>query len=67
MDGDPRFYILYAGNLGVNLAGYYSSADELHPDAHPYSNAHEMFLISSDNVDLGDSYIYGTMRTNSST
>ena len=61
VDGDPRFYILYAGNLGVNLAGYYSSADELHPDAHPYSNAHEMFLISSDNVDLGDSYIYGTM------
>jgi len=61
VDGDPRFFILYAGNLGVNLAGYYSSADELHPDAHPYSNAHEMFLISSDNVDLGDSYIYGTM------
>ena len=61
VDGDPRFYILYAGNLGYNLAGYYSSADELHPDAHPYSNAHEMFLISSDNVDLGDSYIYGTM------
>jgi len=61
VDGDPRFYILYAGNLGLNLAGYYSSADELHPDAHPYSNAHEMFLISSDNVDLGDGYIYGTM------
>ncbi len=61
VDGDPRFYVLYAGNLGVNLAGYYSSADELHPDAHPYSNAHEMFLISSDNVDLGDNYIYGTM------
>ena len=61
VDGDPRFYILYAGNLGVSLAGYYSSADELHPDAHPYSNAHEMFMISSDNVDLGDSYIYGTM------
>jgi immune inhibitor A len=61
VDGDPRFYVLYAGNLGMNLAGYYSSADELHPDAHPYSNAHEMFLLSSDNVDLGDSYIYGTM------
>lgn len=61
VDGDPRFYVLYAGNLGVDLAGYYSSADELHPDAHPYSNAHEMFLISSDNVDLSDSYIYGTM------
>lgn len=61
VDGDSRFYILYAGNLGFSLAGYFSSADELHPDAHPYSNAHEMFLISSDNVDLSDSYIYGTM------
>lgn len=30
VDGDPRFYILYAGNLGFSLAGYYSSADELH-------------------------------------
>ena len=61
VDGDPRFYVLYAGNLGMNLAGYYSSADELHPDAHPYSNAHEMFLINSDTVDLRDNYIYGTM------
>lgn len=61
VDGDPRFYVLYAGGLGRNLAGYFSSADELHPDAHPFSNAHEMFLLSSDNVPLGDSYIYGTM------
>ncbi len=61
VDGDPRFYVLYAGDLGNSLAGYYSSADELHPDAHPYSNAHEMFLINSDNVSLDDPYIYGTM------
>jgi len=61
VDGDPRFYVLYASDLGSSLAGYYSSADELHPDAHPYSNAHEMFLINSDTVELTDSYIYGTM------
>jgi len=61
VDGDPRFYVLYAGGLGRSLAGYYSSADQLHPDAHPFSNAHEMFLLSSDNVSLGDEYIYGTM------
>ena len=61
VDGDPRFYVLYAGGLGNSLAGYFSSADELHPDAHPYSNAHEMFLINSDNVSLDDPYIYGTM------
>ncbi len=61
VDGDPRFYVLYAGGLGRSLAGYYSSADELHPDAHPYSNAHEMFLLNSDNVSLADEYIYGTV------
>ena len=61
VDGDPRIYVLYAGGLGYNLAGYFSSADELHPDAHPYSNAHEMFLINSDNVSLGEDYLHGTM------
>lgn len=61
VDGDSRFYVLYAGGLGESLAGYFSSADELHPDAHPFSNAHEMFLLSSDNVPLNDDYIYGTM------
>lgn len=61
VDGDPRFYVLYAGGLGRSLAGYYSSADELHPDAHPFSNAHEMFLLNSDTVRLNESYTYGTL------
>ncbi len=61
VDGDPRIYIVYAGGLGQSLAGYFSSADELHPEAHQYSNAHEMFLINSDNVYLWESYIYGTL------
>ena len=61
VDDDPRLYVLYAGGLGYSIAGYFSSADELHPDAHQYSNAHEMFLINSDTVGLGESYIYGTM------
>ncbi len=61
VDNDPRLYILYLKGIGDSVAGYYSSADELHPDAHPYSNAHEMFMISADNVDLGDDYIYGTL------
>ena len=61
VDGDPRIYVLYAGGLGYNLAGYFSSADELHPDAHPYSNAHEMFLINADNVGLDEDYLHGTM------
>ncbi|QRN83173.1 immune inhibitor A [Chloroflexota bacterium] len=61
VDGDPHIYVLYAGNLGYSLAGYFSSADELNPLAHEYSNAHEMFLINSDNVPLWDSYIYGVL------
>jgi immune inhibitor A len=61
VDGDPRIYIVYAGGLGQSLAGYFSSADELHPEAHEYSNAHEMFLINSDNVYLWEEYIYGTL------
>jgi len=61
VDDDPRIYIVYAGGLGQSLAGYYSSADELHPDAHQYSNAHEMFLINADNVYLWEEYIYGTL------
>ena len=61
VDDDPRIYVLYAKGLGNSLAGYFSSADELHPDAHQYSNAHEMFLMSADNVGLGEDYIYGTM------
>jgi hypothetical protein len=61
VDDDPRFYVLYARGLGSSLAGYFSSADELHPAAHPYSNAHEMFLLNADTVRLSESYIYGTM------
>lgn len=61
VDGDPHIYVLYAGDLGYDLAGYYSSADELNPLAHDYSNAHEMFLINADNVPLWDSYIYGVL------
>jgi len=61
VDGDPHIYIVYAGGLGYSLAGYYASADEVHPDAHEFSNAHEMFLINSDNVYLWEEYIYGTL------
>ncbi|HEX6304445.1 MAG TPA: hypothetical protein VFZ76_09670, partial [Anaerolineales bacterium] len=61
VDGDPHLYILYAGGLGESLAGYFSSADEYHPLAHEYSNAHEMFLLNADNVDLSSEYTYGVL------
>jgi hypothetical protein len=61
VDGDPHLYIIYASGLGANLAGYYSSVDELHPLAHEYSNAHEAFVIGADNVYLGNEYAYGVL------
>lgn len=61
VDGDPHLYILYAQGLGLNLAGYYSSADENHPLAHEYSNAHEMFLFNADNVSLDEEFAYSVL------
>lgn len=61
IDGDEHIYILYAGGIGSRIAGYYSSADEIHPLAHEYSNAHEMFIFNSDNTDLGDEFTYGVL------
>jgi len=61
VDGDQHLYILLADGLGVNLAGYYSSVDEYSPQAHEYSNSHEMFYLMAGNVDLGDAYTAGVL------
>jgi hypothetical protein len=61
IDLDPHIYVLYAGGLGPSIAGYFSAADEQHPLAHEYSNAHEMFLFSADNTDLGSEFTYGVL------
>ncbi len=61
IDGDEHIYILYARGIGFSIAGYFSSADEIHPLAHEYSNAHEMFVFNADNTDLGDEFTYGVL------
>lgn len=61
VDGDPHLYIVYATNLGGNLAGYFSSADELHPLAHQYSNGHETFMMNADTTGLGEDFTYGVL------
>jgi len=61
VDGDPHLYILFARGLGYNLAGYFSSADEYHPLAHEYSNAHETVVLNSDNLDFDEEYTYGVL------
>jgi len=60
IDQDPRLVILYTRGLGESVAGYFSSVDSVHPKANPFSNAHEMFVISADNVTLGEDYVYST-------
>lgn len=61
IDNNPHLYILYAHGLGSSIAGYFSSADEFPPAAHEYSNGHEMFLLSVDNVALDEEYAYSVL------
>lgn len=61
IDNDPHLYVVFARGLGSGIAGYFSSADELSPQLHKYSNAHEMFMLNADGLNLGGSYVYGTM------
>jgi hypothetical protein len=61
IDNDSHLYILYAKNAGANLAGYFSSSDAVHPLAHEYSNAHELFLVNADTSRLSDAYTYGVL------
>ncbi|MFN8412125.1 MAG: immune inhibitor A [Anaerolineales bacterium] len=60
VDGDPHIYVLYAGNLGSNIGGYYSSSDEYNPEVRQYSNGHEAYVLTSSQP-LGDSYAYSTL------
>ncbi|HUF38572.1 MAG TPA: hypothetical protein VMN57_08615 [Anaerolineales bacterium] len=61
IDNDPHIYILYISGIGRSIAGYFSSADQVHPLAHPYSNGHEMFFLSADNLDLDEVFTYGVL------
>jgi len=61
VDGDPHIYILLAQGLGNSIAGYFSSNDEYPPGINEYSNTHEMFLFSADNVNLSEEFTYGVL------
>ncbi|HVM72499.1 MAG TPA: hypothetical protein VMT91_12130 [Anaerolineales bacterium] len=47
VDDDPHIYVLYTSGLGATVGGAYDSNDEYPPQVYPYSNAHEIFYISS--------------------
>ncbi len=61
VDEDPHIYILLAGNLGDSIAGYFPTTDEFHPLVREYSNAHEMFMLNADTVDLNDEFTFGVL------
>ncbi len=60
VDSDPHIYVLYAGNLGSNIGGYFSSSDEYNPLVRQYSNGHEAYVLTSSQP-LGDQYAYSTL------
>jgi immune inhibitor A len=60
VDNDPHIYVLYAGNLGSNIGGYFSSSDEYNPEVRQYSNGHEAYVLTSSQP-LGDQYAYATL------
>jgi len=60
VDNDPHIFVLYAGDLGSNIGGSYSSTDEFNPQVQEHSNAHEAFILVS-SQSLGDQYAYATL------
>lgn len=46
IDGDPRLNILHLENIGQNVVGYFSLADEFVTTINPYSNQREMIYVS---------------------
>ena len=57
VDADPHLHILFARGLGGNVAGYFSTVDELLPVVRPDSNGHEMFLLSAEKLKLDNAFL----------
>src|SRR5574338_735625 len=60
VDNDPHIYVLYAHDIGSNVAGYYNSSDTYNPEVREYSNAHDTYVLGS-TQDLGVEYTYATL------
>ena len=61
IDNDPRLHVLHASNLGLGVAGYFSSADEASHLINPFSNEKEMFYINIDNTFPGEEFYNGVL------
>jgi hypothetical protein len=60
VDNDPHIFIIYASDIGSNIAGFFDSSDEYSPAVKDHSNAHEDFVFST-TQDLADEYTYATL------
>ncbi|MBI5944016.1 MAG: immune inhibitor A [Chloroflexi bacterium] len=60
VDGDPRIFVLYANDIGSKIAGYFNPSDEYNPLVKEYSNAHETYVLGS-NQGLARDYTYSTL------
>ncbi|NIM96295.1 MAG: hypothetical protein GTO18_21565 [Anaerolineales bacterium] len=57
VDGDVHLHILLTQRLGSSVAGLFFSRDEYSPLVHEFSNGHEMFYLSAENLLLSGYYI----------
>jgi len=60
VDKDVHLTILYADQLG-GAAGYFSASDSNPAEIDDFSNRTEMFYLSAEHLELGNSYVYGVM------
>lgn len=61
VDNDPRIHILHVGDLGENVAGYTSAADEFPRTVYPYSNEAELIVVSLSTVEVGSPAYYALL------
>ena len=61
VDGDEHIFIVLAKGIGRNVAGMFSSSDQVPSQVVRGSNGHEMFFLSGDNIDLADEFTYSVL------
>ncbi len=60
VDNDPHIFVVYASDIGSNIAGFFDSSDEYNPAVKDRSNAHETFVFSTTQA-LSDQYTYAVL------
>lgn len=61
IDGDDRLHILHLRDVGGNVAGYFSAADQFPSNVNPFSNQRELLYINLRQVRLASDIYYGVV------